>query len=165
VKPLPRRALLGAVALAAVALAALANVSSTPEAEEAPPAPSTRVSDAPAQGPAALELGSAFQPRPLPRAEDAFGVRDWDPHLPASAPRAAAPAKPAAPPLPFIYLGRMVEGGKTTVFLERGGGIVVARAEQAIDATYRLDSVGPGRIVFTYLPLKTRQVLSITADQ
>lgn len=164
-KPLPRRALLGAVALAAVALAALAKVGSAPEAEEAPPAPSHNTG-ALTQPAAALQLGSAFQAHPLPHAEDAFAVRDWDPRPPAPpAKRPAAPAKPTVPPLPFTFLGRLVDRGKATVFLERGGDIVVAQTDQAIDADYRLDSVGPDQIVFTYLPLKARQVLPIRPDQ
>ena len=94
-----------------------------------------------------------------------LGAGDGDPGPAGAAPRAAAPAKPALPPLPFAYLGRMEDGGRTTVFLQRGDDVVVARAEQAIDGSYRVDSVDPSQIVFTYLPLKARQVLSITAEK
>ena len=59
----------------------------------------------------------------------------------------------------------MEDGGRTTVFLQRGGDVVVARASQPIDASYRLETVEPREIVFTYLPLKARQGLYITAQK
>ena len=56
--------------------------------------------------------------------------------------RAAAPAKPALPPLPFAHLGRMEDGGRTTVFLQRGddvSDIVNMAAVAVVDAQEALN--------------------------
>ena len=90
-----------------------------------------------------------------PFARHSFGA-------PAGAPaQAAAPA--SAPPLPFRYLGKAIEDGKLSVFLMRGNDSFSISAKQAIDHEYRVDKVTETQVVFTYLPLKTRQTLDIPA--
>ena len=71
---------------------------------------------------------------------------------------------PQAPPLPFRYAGKLTQGGKTEVFVVRGEEIISIAAGQNIDAEYRVDELGPERIAFTYLPLKTRQSLELEED-
>jgi len=66
--------------------------------------------------------------------------------------------KPAAPPLPFQYFGRITENGKTEVFLMRGDELLSVAPGQTL-GEYRVDQVGAGSIAFTYLPLKTKQTL------
>ena len=68
--------------------------------------------------------------------------------------------KPAAPPLPFQYFGRITENGKTEVFLMRGDELLSVAPGQTL-GEYRVDQVGAGSIAFTYLPLKARQTLEI----
>jgi hypothetical protein len=81
--------------------------------------------------------------------------------LPASVPGVpTGPAKPTAPPLPFRYLGKMIEDGKLNVFLARGEESLAVRAGSRV-GEYRVDKVTDHEIVFTYLPLKTKQHLPL----
>ena len=73
----------------------------------------------------------------------------------------AAAQPPAAPALPFTYFGRLTENGKTEVFVMRGDDVISISAGQKIDDEYRVDAVSESSIVFTYLPLKTRQSIEL----
>jgi hypothetical protein len=105
------------------------------------------------------------------RADEApQGEQSIDPFAPRSfsAPAAAhaggngngKPAKPVAPPLPFRYLGKMLEDGKLSVFLANGEESLSVHAGQRI-GDYRVDKVTDAEVVFTYLPLKTKQSLPL----
>ena len=89
---------------------------------------------------------------------DAFARRDFAPIVPAAEAQPQAPAKPTAPPLPFKYLGRMIDGDKLEIFLEQGQEFIAVEPGQRI-GEYRVDKVTDEQIVFTYLPLKTKQTL------
>jgi hypothetical protein len=89
---------------------------------------------------------------------DAFAPRNFSPVIPAQA--NAAPAKREAPPLPFRYLGKMVEDGKLSVFLANGDETVTVHAGQRI-GDYRVDKITEAEVRFTYLPLKTKQSLPL----
>ena len=91
---------------------------------------------------------------------DAFARRDFAPIVPAAEAQAQAPAKPTAPPLPFKYLGRMIDGDKLEIFLEQGQEFIAVEPGQRI-GEYRVDKVTDEQIVFTYLPLKTKQTLAL----
>ena len=89
---------------------------------------------------------------------DPFARRSF---APAGQPQqAAAPQAPVAPPLPFRYLGKMIEDGKLNVFLARGEESLSVHAGQKV-GEYRIDKVTDSEIVFTYLPLKTKQSLPL----
>lgn len=75
-------------------------------------------------------------------------------------PAAQVAQKPAAPPLPFQYFGRITENGKTDVFVMHGDELVAVAPGQKL-GEYRVDKVGASAIAFTYLPLKARQTLEI----
>jgi len=102
-------------------------------------------------------------PAPLPDAEhpgaQAFGVRSWTPPPPPPPP----PPKPVAPPLPFAFLGKQVQAGVWQVYLTVGEDMRLARVASVIDGKYRVESIVPPRIEFTYLPLNERQTLDIGA--
>jgi hypothetical protein len=72
-----------------------------------------------------------------------------------------APPAPTAPPLPFTYLGKTVDGDKLTVFVARGEDHYTLAPGQTIDKIYRVEKVTDAAVTFRYLPLGTRQVLSI----
>ena len=88
---------------------------------------------------------------------DPFAPRSFSPLVPAAA---AKKQKPTAPPLPFRYLGKMIEDGKLAVFLARGDESLSVRAGTRI-GEYRVDKVTDREVVFTYLPLKTNQKLPL----
>jgi hypothetical protein len=92
---------------------------------------------------------------------DPFARRSFAPAAPAA--QEAAPRQPVAPELPFRYLGKAIEDGKLTVFLMKGNDSYAVHSKQALDNEYRVDKVTESQVVFTYLPMKTRQVLDIPA--
>ncbi|HWA38665.1 MAG TPA: hypothetical protein VG873_12430 [Burkholderiales bacterium] len=75
------------------------------------------------------------------------------------------PAVPQVPPLPFTYLGKVIEDGKLSVFLGRGEDSfsLSAGKRQKLDDQYRVDKVTESAVVFTYLPMNARQTLDIPA--
>jgi hypothetical protein len=72
----------------------------------------------------------------------------------------AAPATPA-PPLPFRYIGRVVQDGRAEVLLLRGAQHFAVSAGDSIGAQYRVERVSESEIVFTYLPLNVEQSLPL----
>jgi hypothetical protein len=70
---------------------------------------------------------------------------------------------PQAPPLPFVFFGKQLQGGAWQVFLVLGEDIRLARVGTVIDGQYRVESIVPPQIVFIYLPLNERQILDIGA--
>lgn len=90
---------------------------------------------------------------------DIFQSRSWLPPPPPP----AKPAPPRAPQLPFTFFGRMVEDGKTVVFLSRQDQVFTAKAGDTIAGQYRVEEIGPATMVFIYLPLQERQVLNLGA--
>lgn len=94
-------------------------------------------------------------------AVDPFARRSFAPQQAADGPTASA--KPAAPPLPFRYVGKAIEDGKLAVFLQRGEDSYSVQRGQKLDDEYRVDQVSETKVVFTYLPLKTKQTLDIPA--
>lgn len=121
---------------------------------EAAPAP---------QGPQGIEL-ERLQRQSAPVGEtDPFAARSWRDIEMEEQRRNAPPApppKPQAPPLPFIYLGRMVEGDQTVIFLSARDRNYVARVGETLDGVWRVDSIGEQEMSFDYVPLRQKQRLS-----
>ena len=93
---------------------------------------------------------------------DPFGAAPVEP--PRAPVRAAAPPPPPAPqapPLPFTYVGKWMEDGRTIVFLARGGQNVAVRGAGKLDDMYEVQSIDDRQVVLKYLPLGTQQVLSL----
>jgi hypothetical protein len=102
------------------------------------------------------QIGRRESPEPT---ADPFASRSFA--APAAPQRAAAPAKPEAPLLPFRYIGKLVEDGRTQVLLLRGSEQYAAAPGDKLGPDYRLDKVSGSALTFTYLPLKTKQTLDI----
>lgn len=98
----------------------------------------------------------------LPRA-DPFSARPLAPtqEAQAPAPPPPPPPPPQAPPLPFTYLGKWTEQGKTTIFLARGDQHVAVKGPGRLDDSYAVESVDDRQVVLTYVPLGIRQVLPL----
>lgn len=95
---------------------------------------------------------------------DLFKPNSWREIALAEARRSAPPSpppKPQAPPLPFKYMGKLVEGERTLVFLTRADRNHIVKAGDTIDGDYRVDEVGEQSITLTYLPLGERQHLAL----
>ena len=150
---------------AAVAVAALALLASLVSGREKPPlaAPSAEETIGTTPGIADLDPEKLKRPAPQP----ALAVIDpFAAPPPAAAPANQQPqpaAAPSAPPLPFRYVGRVIEDGRTAVFLERGNvNYSVAQGEQA-GRDYRVERIAEASVTFTYLPLGEHQTLVVPA--
>jgi len=83
----------------------------------------------------------------------------------ASAVAGAVTVQDAAPPtLPFQYLGKWTQNGRTTVFLVRDHYPYAARLGQDLDLEYHVDTIEQNYIVLMYKPLGTRQVLVFSTE-
>jgi hypothetical protein len=103
----------------------------------------------------ALERKEAAAPSSDPFASRSFGA-------PRQERVAAVQPRPEAPALPFRYMGKVVEDGKTEILLLRGDEHFAVSAGQKFDPEYRLDKVTSTALTFTYLPMKTKQTLELT---
>lgn len=78
----------------------------------------------------------------------------------------APPPAPTAPPLPFKFLGALqgekIGNGEMTAFVSGASAkVLLIRAGDVIDNTYKVKSMGAGKIEFIYLPLQTTQSLTM----
>lgn len=92
---------------------------------------------------------------------DAFESRSWAP--PPPPPLKVVPEPPRAPPLPFTYMGKMMEDDQIIVYLSRQDRNYAVKQGQTIDGTYRVDDISGGTMLVTYLPLNQQQILAIGA--
>jgi hypothetical protein len=182
----PRHLALGAALLGAAALvvfgdrtpdAEVAEAVERPAARAVRPAPPTARPAQPARAdgdkgrpilalvPRAVLIGdsdSAFGQDQHGGAGAPFGRQDWTPPPPQPVVQAAPPPPPpSAPPLPFTFIGKAVGDGAWEVYLARGERTYVARVNEVIDGTYRVDAIAPPILKLTYLPLNQVQQLNI----
>lgn len=92
-----------------------------------------------------------------------FASGDWNPPPPVIKP--LPPPPPMAPPLPFSFIGKKLEGGAWEVFLARGEQSFVVREGAVIENIYRVDTIKPPNLNLTYLPLGQGQSLIIGESQ
>jgi len=112
----------------------------------------------------------AFPERKPPAAEgegapEFFAVKSWyvaPPPPPVVAP--PPPPKPKAPPLPFVFMGRMSDpAGGMVVYLVKGDRTFPVKGGETLENLYQVEKISAGEIEFVYLPLKEKQVLAIGA--
>jgi hypothetical protein len=90
-------------------------------------------------------------------AKELFAAKSW--YVPPPPP---PQPKPVAPPLPFVYIGKMIENdGKTLVFLAKQGRIYSVSEGETFDGVYSVDAVKVSQMTLTYLPLHEKQMLNI----
>jgi hypothetical protein len=154
--------------LAIAASLALAAAGSMVAGRERPAMEVVEPKAASAQAAAAADIDLAKLDRreeSLPQA-DPFAARSFAPPPPvrqaAAAAAAAAPPAPTAPPLPFVYIGKVTQDGKTDVYVMRGDELIDIAAGRKIDEEYRVEAIEETAIRFTYLPLKTHQSLELS---
>ncbi|MFN0039716.1 MAG: hypothetical protein ACKVP2_09415 [Burkholderiales bacterium] len=149
---------------------AVGHVSPASQATEAPQRSGSKQSAEPME---TLQIEKLRKSQTAPIAGDPFAARSWRKRAPAARPVAvvAAPAPPApppppsAPPLPYTYMGKLVDDAGMAVFLVAGDRNLVVRQGETIDATYHLDSVSDARLLFTHLPTGIQQSFPIGEPQ
>jgi hypothetical protein len=107
-----------------------------------------------------LRARVAVAPLADPFAAQAAVVPVQRPITSGAAPAAAAPA---APPLPFSYLGQWTENGQRAVFLQRDGRTYAVRSPGPLDAEYAVLSIDERQLTLRYLPLGTQAALRFDA--
>jgi hypothetical protein len=75
------------------------------------------------------------------------------------------PPAPVAPPLPYAYLGRMNHGERQIVYVLKNQDMLIAERGETLENAYRVEDISDASVVFVYLPLGTKQVLSIPPAQ
>lgn len=118
---------------------------------------SVAASEAAAQAakPAALKL------------RDLFPSKNWKPAAQMATvteqPVAVAPVAlpPAAPALPFQFVGRLDDRDDQQVFLQSGEKLYVVRRGDVIDDIYRIEHISATELSLVYLPLHLSQTLSV----
>jgi hypothetical protein len=108
----------------------------------------------------------ALIPRPqlLPRrAQGHSGRTLFATPPPPPEPKAAAapPPAPMAPPLPFRFIGKKLEGDVWEVFLARDEASFLARVGTVLDSNYRVEKIEPPSMVLIHLPTQQPQTLMI----
>ena len=97
---------------------------------------------------------------------DLFAPHNWyvaPPRAPVVAVPVSSPPprRPAAPPLPFRFIGKLDDSQQMLVFLQRGEDVHVVRVGDVIDGTYRVEGVTDDRMTLVYLPLQVSQSLNV----
>jgi hypothetical protein len=90
---------------------------------------------------------------------DLFRAQSWAPPPPPPS-EAERNRPPPPPPLQFKYLGKIVEGEETQVFLALAERNYIVKPGENINSQYRLDEVNDNAITVTYLPLNAKQMLA-----
>lgn len=80
------------------------------------------------------------------------------------APPPPPPPRPVAPPLPFRYLGQIIEDQEIRVFVSNQNRQLTLKAGDTVDGNYRVEAITPGQVSFVYLLLKQQQIMAIGKD-
>jgi hypothetical protein len=93
-----------------------------------------------------------------------FSSRSWQPPAPkiSTAPQVAA--APAAPPMPYRYAGKLVQGGRQSVLLAKGDRVFPISEGETLDGGYRVESIGESQITLTYLPLASEERIAVDSS-
>lgn len=169
-REIPRRATLVVVALALIAsvVAGREEVSSDPQAAPAP-APAVNGGTPQAALPD-LDLDKLNRAHKADKITDLFASKAAAP-IPApvavaiTLPPPPPPPAPTAPPLPFRYFGKWIDGERTVVFLWNNSDGYSVAAGDTLEGTYRIEAITDSSVDFVYLPLGSKQTLPISKPE
>jgi hypothetical protein len=171
-REIPRRAALVVVALALIAsvVAGREELSSDPQAVPEPaPAPAVNGATPQASLPD-LDLDKLNRSVRSNRITDLFASKPAVPPPPPvvvaiTPPPPPPPARPSAPPLPFRYFGKWIDGDRTVVFLWNNSEGHSVAAGDTVEGTYRIEAITESSVDFVYLPLGSKQTLPISKPE
>lgn len=105
-----------------------------------------------------IPLANLKRPAMPEKIRDMFASQSW--YVPP--PQTRTIVVPVAPPLPFVYIGKMKDGeSNMVVFLEKQNRTYAAKVGDAIDKNYRVDAIQAPVMTLTYLPLDIKQTMQI----
>ncbi len=133
----------------------IASVVDFPAADAPEPTPQKTVNSAGRPDLPTVVETATVREQYVTQAGDLFAPHSWQPPPPPP----PKPAAPKAPPLPFLYLGKVLEGGEILVFLGQGTRTHLLRRGDVL-AEYKVDEITPTEITFVYLPLNQKQHLT-----
>jgi hypothetical protein len=153
-----------ALILTLVAVIQVNQTDTTDDAQVSIPEPrhtshSRHVEDDAKLDPIALEKLQRTQAGAKVKIADLFTSKSW--YVPPPPPKPMPPPPPMAPPLPFTYIGELMEDGEITVFLSKQDRNYVIKTDTVIDGTYHVDTITPTVLTLTYLPLKIKQSMPL----
>jgi hypothetical protein len=136
---------------------------SMPSVRANEPAPREPARAEPEGKPLRLDVARLERRKTQEVSADLFDQPKWQepPPPPLIVVKPPPPPPPKPPELPFSYIGQMIDKGETKVFLSAGAETHTAKAGDTLRGVYLVDSVSPTAVVFTYLPMKMQQTLSI----
>lgn len=130
------------------------------------PAPDVRSADTTGRSPSLSGTGGDPRLRALPERSPLGGSRtglfsshSWQSPAPKSA--AVIAAVPTAPPMPYRYAGKLVQGGQLSVLLSKGDTVFPIREGDTLDGAYRVEAIGETQITLMYLPMKHKESISV----
>lgn len=101
--------------------------------------------------------------RPMPkntRTTGLFESKSWyAPPVVQPAPAYVPSVQSATPSLPFTFIGRMIDGNEVTLFLAKNDQQYIVKESDVLDGIYRIEKIGEGEAVLTYLPGNIQQTL------
>ena len=170
-----RWAVLITLLMAALSAAALVRDGNRPAADEIVEAParpargadaaSARIAE-PAQR---VHLAKLRVRAATGRETDAFAPHTWRKPPPKVAANVVVapppPPPPSAPPLPFVYMGRLFSADAREVFLTQGERNLIVHEGDVIDALYRVAKLSDAGLTFIHLPTGIQQTLPIGEPQ
>ncbi len=137
--------------------------------ETADERPVARAEPGPRESLPALDLSTLGARAAAASDRDLFPAINWEQQAREEAvrrnppPKPAPPPPPQAPPLPFTYLGKLVEEGKATVFLVQGDRNLIVREGETVAGGWRVDKIAEQSMTLTYVQLDQQQTLSFAA--
>jgi hypothetical protein len=90
-----------------------------------------------------------------------FSSQSWISFKPLAAVVASAPV---APPMPYMFAGKLVNEGQLSVFLSKGDVVFPVVKGETIDGAYRVESIEENQITLTYLPLGKKESIPIVSS-
>jgi hypothetical protein len=91
--------------------------------------------------------------------KNVFTSKPWSISPPVT--KAMTQSSPATPPLPFTYLGKLIDQDTRMVFISKLDRNYVIKVGDVIDGTYRVDEINGSLMNLTYIPLNIKQTMQI----
>jgi len=66
--------------------------------------------------------------------------------------------------MPYRYAGRLVQGGRPSVFLAKGDMVFPISKGETLDGAYRVESIGETQITLMYLPLAREERIPVDSS-